>query len=166
MNVFFRITLLLTAALALTLTGCSTTSKNVAPEPEPAMVAAPPPPAPAPAPAAAPRYVIDEDVTFDFDKSKLKPAATATLDQVVDGLRQQSTVTYEVAGFTDSVGSDAYNQRLSERRAAAVHDYLVTHGVSAGQLTTRGYGETSPVASNATSAGRSQNRRVEVRPLQ
>jgi outer membrane protein OmpA-like peptidoglycan-associated protein len=155
--------LLVTAALALTITGCSTASKNIAPEPQPAPIAAPAPP-PAPVMAPAPTYVI-EDVNFDFDKSTLKPAATGILDKVAADLRQQSGVGYEVAGFTDSVGSEAYNQGLSERRAGAVRDYLVNHGVTAEQLTARGYGESSPLASNATAAGRAQNRRVEVRPL-
>ncbi len=162
MYTFPRTTLLLTAALALTLAGCSTDSKNMAPAPQAAMV---PAPAPAPAPVPAPSYVI-EDVNFDFDKSALKPAATDTLDQAVTGLRERPTVMYEVAGFTDSVGSDAYNQGLSERRAGAVYDYLVNAGVPAGQLTVRGYGESNPMASNETDAGRAQNRRVEVRPRQ
>jgi len=153
--------LLVTGALALAITGCSTAPKNVAPEPQPAPVAAPPPPPP---PEPAPSYVI-QGVNFDFDKATLKPSARDILDEVATALRQQPDVSYEVAGFTDSVGSDAYNQGLSERRAAAVRDYLVSHGVEAGQLSARGYGESNPVASNDTRAGRAENRRVEVRPL-
>lgn len=162
-------TLLATAALAVTLTGCSTASKSTAAPPTPAPIAAAPapapepPPPPPPAPAPAPVYVI-EDVNFDFDKSTLKPAAIETLDQVVAGLRRQPDVNYEIAGFTDSTGSEAYNQGLSERRAVAVRDYLVANGVAPAQLTVRGYGESNPVATNNTRAGRAQNRRVEIRP--
>ena len=151
-----RSTLLLTSALALTLAGCSTGPKNVAPEPQAPMVAAPTP---------APAYVI-EGVNFDFDESTLQPGGAAILDQVVAGLREHPGVRYEVAGFTDSVGSDAYNEDLSDRRSTTVYDYLVGHGVPASQLIKRGYGESNPVASNETADGRAQNRRVEVRPAQ
>lgn len=159
--------LLLGGALALTIAGCSTAPKEQAPAPVAAPAPAPAPmpaPAPPPPPPPAPSFVI-EDVNFDFDKSTLKPGAVATLDNVADELKNQGGVGYEVAGFTDSVGTEAYNQGLSERRANAVADYLVQQGVSRGQLTVRGYGESNPVASNADSAGRAQNRRVEVRPL-
>lgn len=151
--------LLAAAALSVTLAGCAGT-KNMAAAPEPAPIASP---EPAPEPAAV-TYVI-KDVNFDFDKSTLKPLATDTLDHVAEELNRQPDVRYEVAGFTDSIGSDAYNQGLSERRAAAVRGYLVDHGVSPGQLTTNGYGESNPVASNSTADGRSQNRRVEIRPV-
>lgn len=169
MNTNIKRLLLVTSALVMILAGCGTTSKTTAPPPQPAPVAAPepapaPPPPAAPEPAPAPTYVI-EDVLFDFDKSTLKPAATDTLDRVANELRQQPGVRYEVAGFTDSIGSVAYNQGLSERRAEAVRSHLVSRGVSAGQLTTRGYSESNPVASNATAAGRSMNRRVEIRPI-
>lgn len=171
MNTNIKRLLLVTSALVMILAGCGTTSKTTAPPPQPAPVAAPepapppPPPPPPPEPAPAPTYVIESDVLFDFDKSTLKPAAIDTLDRVANELRQQPGVRYEVAGFTDSVGSVAYNQGLSERRAEAVRSYLVSRGVSAGQLTTRGYSESNPVASNATAAGRSMNRRVEIRPI-
>lgn len=169
MNTNIKRLLLVTSALVMTLAGCSTTSKTTAAPPQPAPVAAPepapaPPPPVAPKPAPAPTYVI-EDVLFDFDKSTLKPAATDTLDRVANELRQQPGIRYEVAGFTDSIGSVAYNQGLSERRAESVRSHLVSRGVSAGQLTTRGYSESNPVASNATAAGRSMNRRVEIRPI-
>lgn len=160
---------LATAVVAGALTGCSTVSKNAAAAPTPAPIAAAPAPAPPPAtvmappPAPAPVYVI-KDVNFDFDKSTLKPTATAALDQVVADLRRQSDVRYEIIGFTDSIGSDAYNQGLSERRAAAVRDYLVAHGVAVAQLTASGRGETNPMATNGTESGRAQNRRVEIRP--
>lgn len=157
--------LLLAGALALSIAGCSTAPKEQAPMPVAAPAPAPrPAPPPPPPPPPAPSFVI-EDVNFDFDKSTLKPGAISTLDQVAAELKEQGGVGYEVAGFTDSVGSDAYNQGLSERRAKSVADYLVQQGVSPGQLSVRGYGESNPVASNSDSAGRAQNRRVEVRPL-
>lgn len=149
-----RSILLVAAALALTLSGCAT-SKNMA---------AAPTPAPETAPEPAPTYVI-QDVNFDFDKSNLKPGATDTLDHVATELRKNPDVDYEVAGFTDSVGSDAYNQGLSERRAASVRDYLINQGVAAGRLGMEGYSEANPIASNSNAQGRAQNRRVEVRPI-
>jgi outer membrane protein OmpA-like peptidoglycan-associated protein len=158
-----RTTLLVTAALTITIAGCGTAPKNTAPPPAPAPIAVAPAPAPAPM-APPPAYVI-EDVNFDHDKSTLKPTATDTLDQVATGLRHQPDVRYEVAGHTDSDGSDAYNQSLSERRAASVQKYLIDRDVDSRQLSTRGYGETNPVATNATKEGRAKNRRVEVRPI-
>jgi OmpA-OmpF porin, OOP family len=149
--------LIVAGGLAMILAGCGTAPKP----PLPAPVAA----APAPAPPPPPTYVI-QDVHFDFDRSELKPSAVATLDQVAADLRQHGTVRYEVAGFTDSIGSEAYNQSLSERRAESVRAYLVSRGVDSMQLSARGYGESSPVASNATAEGRARNRRVEVRPIQ
>lgn len=165
--------LLISAALTLSLAGCSTTSKNAGPAatPAPAPVAAVTPrPAPpprvvvAPAPVPAPTYVI-EDVHFEFDQANLKPSATSTLDQVANDLKRQRGVSYTVVGHTDSVGPDTYNQGLSERRAEAVRAYLISHGVSASQLTTHGEGESNPVASNTNSVDRAKNRRVEVRPI-
>lgn len=156
MNILTRSILLATVGLSLTMAGCAT-SKNMAaaPEPVPETVAEPEP---------APTYVI-QDVNFDFDKSTLKPRATDTLDRVAGELRAQPDVRYEVAGFTDSVGSDSYNQGLSERRAASVRDYLISRGVSSAQLGMNGYSESNPIASNANAQGRAQNRRVEVRPI-
>ncbi|HSH42178.1 MAG TPA: OmpA family protein [Arenicellales bacterium] len=156
MNILTRSILLVMVGLSLTMVGCAT-SKNMAAAPEPV-------PETAAAPEPAPTYVI-QDVNFDFDESTLKPGARDTLDRVAADLRGQSDVSYEVAGFTDSVGTDAYNQKLSERRAVSVRDYLVSRGVDSEQLSVMGYGETNPIASNANAEGRAQNRRVEVRPL-
>jgi len=83
------------------------------------------------------------------------------LDNAVRVLKANSTLKIEIHGHTDSVGSDAYNQRLSERRAQAVKDRLVSKGIDADRLATRGLGKSDPVASNATPEGRAQNRRVE-----
>jgi OOP family OmpA-OmpF porin len=101
-------------------------------------------------------------VHFDFDKATLKPEALTILDQAAALLNKHEKVVVEVAGHTDSKGSEEYNQGLSERRATAVKDYLNSKGVKASRLTARGYGELQPVASNDTDAGRAENRRVEL----
>lgn len=157
------------------------------PPPAPAPAAAPPPPPPNPdldgdgvpnerdkCPNTRKGAVVDldgceveavielEGVYFDFDKATIKPEGKAVLDQAAALLGKHERVVVEVAGHTDSVGSDAYNQGLSERRANAVKDYLVGKGVTATRLTARGYGESRPVASNDTDAGRAENRRVEL----
>lgn len=101
-------------------------------------------------------------VEFDFDKSTLRPESRQTLDEATEVLRQYPDIRVEVAGHTDSIGTDAYNQGLSERRAKAVYDYLVGNGIDAGRLTQRGYGESRPIADNATREGRQRNRRTEL----
>ena len=122
----------------------------------------------APAPAVAPPQdeviVLSDlgDVLFAFDSAKLTPAAEATLDTVVEKLRGADVLAIKVDGHTDSVGSDAYNQGLSERRAASVVDYLISQGVPAQKLSSQGLGESKPMADNDTDAGRAQNRRVEI----
>ena len=103
-----------------------------------------------------------EGVHFDFDKATLRPDAIAILDKAVGLLKSQERVVVEVAGHTDSVGSEEYNQGLSERRAISVKDYLESQGITATRLTARGYGEAQPVASNDTEEGRALNRRVEL----
>ena len=103
-----------------------------------------------------------EGVHFDFDKATLRPDAIAILDKAVGLLKTQAKVVVEVAGHTDSVGSEEYNQGLSERRAISVKDYLESQGITATRLTARGYGEAQPVASNDTEEGRALNRRVEL----
>ena len=101
-------------------------------------------------------------VYFDFDKATLKPEAKVVLNEAAALLSQHERVVVEVAGHTDSSGSDAYNQGLSERRANSVRDYLVEKGVRASRLSAKGYGESMPVASNDTKEGRAENRRVEL----
>jgi len=103
-----------------------------------------------------------EGVHFDFDSANLRPEAIAILNEAAGLLKTQSSVVVEVAGHTDSVGSDAYNQGLSERRAKSVQDYLASQGITSSRLTARGYGEAQPVASNDSEDGRAQNRRVEL----
>ncbi len=103
-------------------------------------------------------------VTFDFDSDRLQPGAFAALDKAILTLRMNSDLAIEVAGHTDGFGSETYNRSLSQRRAEAVRRYLVDNGVS-NVLTVRGYGESEPVADNATEAGRAENRRVVLRIL-
>jgi outer membrane protein OmpA-like peptidoglycan-associated protein len=101
-------------------------------------------------------------ITFGFNSSELNPAFFNVLDRVANVANQNGQTMLEVAGHTDSVGSDAYNDALSQRRAQAVASYLTSRGVSSSRLMTVGGGERYPVASNDTDAGRAQNRRVEI----
>jgi OOP family OmpA-OmpF porin len=134
-----------------------------APEPAPAPAAAL---APAPAAVAAPppRMLELRGANFDFDRSVIRPDDTEILDKSAATLKEWGDVKVEVAGHTDSVGTDDYNMGLSLRRAKAVVNYLVGKGVSADRLTAQGYGESRPVADNATRDGRFTNRRVELVP--
>ena len=100
---------------------------------------------------------------FAFDKWNLSNEAVVELDKVTAWLKDNPGIHVEIEGHTDNKGSEAYNQRLSEERAKSVHDYFVSHGVSASRLSYRGYGLTNPVADNATAEGRQQNRRVELK---
>ena len=102
------------------------------------------------------------DVLFEFDKATLTPGALRSLAPLVTFLRENLDRTISIEGHTDSLGSDAYNQQLSQHRAEAVRDFLVQSGISADRITARGMGKGYPVASNATEAGRQQNRRVEM----
>ena len=101
-------------------------------------------------------------VLFDFDKSTLKPVSDPVLQSVVVLMVKDPAAKFEIQGHTDNVGSDAYNQPLSEARARAVVTWLVQHNVASNRLTARGYGKTRPVVTNDTDAGRAQNRRVEI----
>lgn len=104
-----------------------------------------------------------EGASFDFDSAKLRPTADAKLQQVVDFANKYPHANMEVEGYTDNIGTEAYNQKLSERRAASVKAYLVKKGIAADRINATGFGEAKPVASNKTRDGRAQNRRVEVR---
>jgi outer membrane protein OmpA-like peptidoglycan-associated protein len=99
---------------------------------------------------------------FDSGKSVLKPGAKNTLTKIAEQLRMNPETRIEIEGHTDSVGSESMNQTLSEKRAAAVRDYLAARGIPAARVTISGMGESTPVASNDTPAGRQQNRRVEL----
>jgi len=106
---------------------------------------------------------LPEGVTFDVASYSLKPEFRATLDKVADSLKQYPNSLIDVYGHTDSTGSDAYNQTLSENRARTVANYLQMQGVSPSRIRSQGYGETMPVADNATEEGRRKNRRVEIK---
>lgn len=109
--------------------------------------------------------IILQNILFQFDKAKLTSASESNLSTVaksLNTLKAKNDVEIEIAGYTDSVGSNSYNLALSDRRAASVRSYLVAHGVSASMLTSHGYGEANPVASNSTDTGRAMNRRVEL----
>ncbi|WP_348756276.1 outer membrane protein OmpA [uncultured Aquincola sp.] len=138
-----------------------------APAPAPAPAAAPAP-APAPRPAVVPPAPVSEKVTyaadtfFDFDKSTLKPEARAKLDDLVSKTGGINLEVIIAVGHTDSVGTDAYNQKLSVRRAEAVKTYLASKGIEKNRVYTEGKGEKQPVADNKTAEGRAKNRRVEI----
>jgi OOP family OmpA-OmpF porin len=123
-------------------------------------------PAPAPAPAAqapaASKVTYAADAFFDFDKSVLKPAGKAKLDDLVTKVKGINLEVIIAVGHTDSIGTDAYNQKLSVRRAEAVKAYLVSKGIEKNRIYTEGKGEKQPVADNKTKEGRAKNRRVEI----
>ncbi len=129
---------------------------------------APPPPAPAVAEAApvpvpvTKKKIVLRGVNFDFDKSNIRPDATPILEQACARLKLESDIDVIAQGYTDSIGSDAYNLKLSERRANAVRAWLIKCGISPTRLSAKGYGESNPVATNTTAEGRAQNRRTEL----
>ncbi|HCF24254.1 MULTISPECIES: OmpA family protein [unclassified Novosphingobium] len=106
---------------------------------------------------------LPDGVTFDVGSATLKPAFRETLDKVAQSLIQYPNSLVDVYGHTDSTGSDAFNQTLSENRARTVMNYLISKGVPAARLRSQGFGETMPVASNDTADGRARNRRVEIK---
>jgi len=142
--------------------------------PPPAPVPPPPPPPPAtppvapPPPPAAPPQPTTEKVTFaadaffDFNKATLKPEGKAKLDDLVSKMGGIALEVIIAVGHTDSVGGDAYNQKLSIKRAEAVKGYLVGKGVEKNRVYTEGKGKKQPVADNKTAEGRAKNRRVEI----
>lgn len=130
-------------------------------DPEVAQVA---PPAPPPAPEPVRKKIVLRGVNFDYDRATLQAAGRPILDEAAEVLAANPSMNVEIRGYTDSRGSDAYNMRLSERRAETVKTVLVSRGIAPGRLTTRGFGESDPIATNETAAGRAQNRRVELVP--
>lgn len=146
---------------------CALLQEEPPPPPPRAAAEPPPPPPPAPAPPdpCAGRIVL-RGVTFAFDSDEVTEASMATLDVAAETLRECPNVRTAVEGHTDSVGSDTYNQDLSQRRAESVSHYLSHRGVSPGRLSARGYGESRPIADNNTDDGRALNRRVELTPLE
>lgn len=157
--------------------GCDPLPRRVAVAPEPQ----PEPPAPAaaapaepvappqqlaePTPPPAPlpeKLSLSTDALFNFDKSDLRPDAKAELDNLLERIRASNVDEISLIGHTDSIGTDQYNQKLSERRADAVKAYLVSQGMAAEKIHTEGRGEREPVADNKTKEGRQENRRVDV----
>lgn len=134
---------------------------------QPVVVAPPPPPPPPPPPSGPNPNQRFDDVHFAFDKSALTPASQASLDGDAAVIAKLSasfpSLKVDISGHTDWIGTDAYNQALSERRANSVKDYLERKGVDAGRMRTFAYGETEPVAPNTTPEGRALNRRVEIK---
>ncbi len=144
-----------------------------APAPQPAAAPAPaaaaaaaPAAAPVPAPAAAAptseKVSYAADAFFDFDKSVLKPEGKAKLEDLVSKLQGTDIEVIVATGHTDAIGTDAYNMKLSMRRANAVKAFLVSKGIPESRVFTEGKGERQPVADNKSRQGRAQNRRVEV----
>ena len=129
----------------------------------------PPPPPPAPVAQAAPpppppmkKKIVLRGVNFDFNKYNIRPDAVPILEQACSILKQESSIDVIAEGHTDSIGSDAYNMKLSDRRANAVRDWLIKCGISPKRISSKGFGKRQPVASNATAEGRAQNRRTEL----
>ncbi|MBY5959615.1 OmpA family protein [Membranicola marinus] len=106
--------------------------------------------------------IFDSGLLFDFDSYDLKPATQANLTELAESMKKYEETEIKILGHTDSKGSKSYNKNLSRQRADAVYNYLTTQGIGSARLDTQGYGETDPVASNATDEGRQQNRRVEI----
>jgi len=103
-----------------------------------------------------------DSITFDVNRAEVKPQFRSVLDQIAASIRQYPGTVVRVEGHTDSTGSAAYNQTLSENRAKSVAGYLIGRGVEANRIQAMGYGYSRPIADNNTAAGRAMNRRVEV----
>ncbi|MBV8062192.1 MAG: OmpA family protein [Nevskia sp.] len=170
--------------LRIPLGGHSKPAEQPAPAPAPEVVpveqpaaAPPPPPPPAPPPCQPPApgqpislegcktgdTIVLHGVNFEFNKATLTVNAKTLLDQVADALLARKDIKVEIDGHTDGKGGAAYNQKLSERRAESVKQYLVGRGIDADRMTTKGFGKSMPVADNSTDEGRELNRRVELK---
>lgn len=121
-------------------------------------------PAPTVTPDPCQRVVRLRGIGFAFDKANITPDSAVVLDVAVDQLNKCPAIAVRIDGYTDSIGTEAYNLQLSKRRADAVRTYFVDHGVAARRLTTKGFGESNPIDTNETEDGRARNRRVELLP--
>jgi OmpA-OmpF porin, OOP family len=158
--------------------GCATEPEKPAPQPAPPPPKPAPPPEPKPAPPppapekpkpepekpkpVAEKITFAADVLFDFDKAVIKPEGKSKLDDISNKVRGVNLEVVIAIGHADWIGTDAYNQRLSVRRAESVKAYLVSKGIEANRIYTEGKGEKQPVADNKTREGRAKNRRVEI----
>ncbi len=145
--------------------GAITPAVPMAAAPAPAAVTPPlvaPAAQPTPAPTVATKVTYAADAFFDFNKSVVKPEGKAKLDDLVGKIKDINLEVIIAVGHTDSVGSDAYNQKLSVKRSEAVKAYLVSKGIEKNRVYTEGKGEKQPVADNKTAEGRAKNRRVEI----
>lgn len=148
------------------------TAPAAAPEPEPVVEAPPveaPPPVdePPPAEVVADKIELREQVQFETGSPILLDRSKTLLDEVAETMKAHPELkVIEVRGHTDDVGATASNQKLSERRAAAVRKYLIGRGVAKGRLRSQGFGESVPIADNTTDSGRAENRRVELQILE
>lgn len=141
--------------------GCSCDA-DIVPADKCTVAEAPPAPAPAPAPVpTAEKVRLSADALFDFDKAVLRPEGMQRLDELAAQARQINLEVILAVGHTDRIGTDAYNQRLSERRADAVKAYLVSKGVAANRIYTEGKGETQPVTGDSCGRGMSRNALIE-----
>lgn len=122
----------------------------------------PPEPVAAPVPVEPTVFALEGDLLFEFDKSVIRPQFYPELNAIADQLNEDPDAAVRIAGHTDAIGTESYNQGLSERRALAVAEYLEERGVDRSRMNVIGFGESQPVATNETPEGRQQNRRVEI----
>lgn len=148
----------LAAIVLLTVSSCSSST----PQPTAQTASAPPPPPPPP----VNEKLVLRGVHFDFNRTNIRPGDAAVLDEAITTLKAHPYVVINVNGYTDAIGDEEYNHRLSQFRGNAVANYLLTGGILATQIRVYGYGKTDFVATNKTAEGRAQNRRVELVPEQ
>ena len=158
-------TVSLCAALLL-FSGCGGPVSFVDEQPIPVAGTPPPPPPVVKKPERVEvkqdRIAINDKILFDFDKATIKPESHGLLDEIVQAIKDHPHIKkISVEGHTDGDGTDEYNQGLSERRAQAVTNYLTAGGIPADMLTSKGFGESRPIADNESEAGKAENRRVE-----
>lgn len=113
-------------------------------------------------PAPAPTVITLSDVHFDFDSAQIKPDSLHNLDDDVETLKKHETAKVTIIGHTDAIGTEQYNEQLSQRRAESVMEYFIQQGISPSRMAAEGRGDTQPVANNDTEQGRAENRRTEL----
>jgi len=109
------------------------------------------------------RTILLDDVLFDFDKSTIKAEGAAILDRLVSFMNENKNTKVSLSGYTDNIGTEAYNLKLSDRRWTSGRDYLTKKGIESGRISGQGFGESKPIADNRTAEGRAKNRRVEIK---